>query len=125
MQQLTGDYPAAETSHLQALTLYRDLAGGRNRPRCSTASENCRPGAQTARRPADYHDQALAIARDVGAPLEEARALEGIGRCYLQDGHDQEGTTHLQQALTIYQRIGAPGARRVQQALPDHHVTTA
>jgi hypothetical protein len=69
--------------------------------------------------------RALAIAREVGAPLEEARALEGIGRCHLEDGHDQTGTTHLRQALAIYQRIGAPGAQRVQQALSDHHVTTA
>jgi hypothetical protein len=69
--------------------------------------------------------RALAIAREVGAPLEEARALEGIGRCHLEDGHDQTGAVHLQRALAIYQRIGAPGAQRVQQALLDHHVTTA
>ena len=85
---------------------------------------NYRPAARPASRPASYHNQALAIARDIGAPLEEARALEGIGRCYLQDGHDREGTTHLQQALAIYQRIGAPGAQRVQQTLLSHHVTT-
>lgn len=29
---------------------------------------------------------------------------------------------HLQQALTIYQRIGAPAARRVQQTLQDHQL---
>ena len=38
----------------------------------------------------DHHSQALAIARDLGAPLEEARALEGIGRCHLQDGHARD-----------------------------------
>ena len=126
VQQLTGDYPAAETSHLQALTLYRDL--GRRQEQAEVLnslgelSSRC-AASQDAR---SYHNQALAIAHDVGAPLEEARALEGIGRCYLQDGDDHQGTTHhLQQALTIYQRIGAPGARRIQQALVDHHVTTA
>ena len=125
MQRLTGDYPAAETSHLQALTLYRDL--GRRQEQAEVLnslgelSSRC-AASQDAR---SYHNQALAIAHDVGAPLEEARALEGIGRCYLQDGDDHQRTTHLQQALTIYQRIGAPGARRVQQALVDHHVTTA
>jgi Tfp pilus assembly protein PilF len=72
-----------------------------------------------------YYNQALAIAREVGAPLEEARALEGLGLCHLQEGHTREGRAHLQQALTIYQRIGAPGAWRVQQDLLGHHATTA
>ena len=65
----------------------------------------------------DHHSQALAIACKIGTPLEEARALEGIGRSYLQDGLTREGTIHLQQALTIYRRIGAPGAERVEEAL--------
>ena len=65
-----------------------------------------------------HHDQALAIARDLGAPREEARALEGIGRCHLYDGNRSEAATYLRQALTIYQRIGAPAvARRIQQTL--------
>jgi hypothetical protein len=34
----------------------------------------------------DFYTQGLTIAREVGAPLEEARALEGIGRCYVHDG---------------------------------------
>jgi hypothetical protein len=31
-----------------------------------------------------HHTRALAVARDLGVPLEEARALEGIDRCHLQ-----------------------------------------
>jgi hypothetical protein len=53
-------------------------------------------------------------------PLEEARALEGIGHSYLQDGTTDEGAAHLRQALAIYQRIGAPSARRVQETLLQH-----
>lgn len=37
-------------------------------------------------RPRDYHSQALAIARDTGSPLEEARALEGLGQSSLTEG---------------------------------------
>ena len=66
------------------------------------------PGRAASRQARDHHTQALAIARDLGAPLEEARALEGIGHCHLQDGHASEGTAHLQQALAIYQRINQP-----------------
>ena len=65
----------------------------------------------------DHHSQALAIARDIGAPLEEARALEGIGHSHLQDGNPGQATTHLRDALAIYQRIGSPAARRVKETL--------
>jgi tetratricopeptide (TPR) repeat protein len=67
----------------------------------------------------EHHTQALAIARDPGAPQEEARALEGIGRCDIQDGNPGEGGAKLRQALSIYQRIGAPDAQRVQETLRD------
>jgi hypothetical protein len=60
-----------------------------------------------------YHAQALAIASEIGAPLEEARALEGSGRCRLHHGQTADGTALLHQALTIYQRIKVPDARWV------------
>jgi hypothetical protein len=43
-------------------------------------------------------------------PIQEARALEGIGNSHLQDSNPGEAATSLQQALTIYERIGAPAA---------------
>jgi hypothetical protein len=67
----------------------------------------------------------LAIARDLGGPLEEARALEGIGHSHLQDGNPSEGIAHLTQALVIYQRIGTPGARRVQETIRQHALKPA
>jgi hypothetical protein len=60
---------------------------------------------------------ALAIARDIDAAPEQARALEGIGNSYLHEGNPGQAGAHLRQALTIYQRIGGPGARRVQETL--------
>lgn len=55
------------------------------------------------------HTRALRLARAVPSLVEEARALEGIGRCDRhRSGQDQDSTDHrLQQALAIYQRIGA------------------
>ena len=51
--------------------------------------------------------------RELGTPHEEARALEGIGRSLL--GRDPaEAAVRLGQALAIYQRIGVPDARRVE-----------
>ena len=72
----------------------------------------------------DHHARALAIAREISAPLEEARALEGLGHCLLRDGNPGDAAAHWQQALTIYQRIGAPDARRIQETLRQHGITT-
>jgi hypothetical protein len=68
----------------------------------------------------EHHARALAIAQAISAPLEEARALEGIGRAHLHDHNHGVGLDSLQQALTIYQHIGAPRARRVQETLRQH-----
>jgi Tfp pilus assembly protein PilF len=73
----------------------------------------------------DQHARALSIAREISAPLEEARALEGLGHCLLQDGKPGDAAAHWQQALTIYQRIGVPDALRIQETLRQHGITTA
>jgi hypothetical protein len=43
--------------------------------------------------------------------------LEGLGRSHLRDGNISEGTAHLRQALTIYQHLNSPIARRVKETL--------
>ncbi len=73
----------------------------------------------------DHYARALAIAREISAPLEEARALEGLGHCLLQDRDPGDAAAHWQQALTIYQRIGAPDARRIAETLRQHGIATA
>jgi tetratricopeptide (TPR) repeat protein/transcriptional regulator with XRE-family HTH domain len=124
-QQLTGDYPAAAASHQEALELYRALGS-----RLGLAEAHNNLG-QLATRTADarsarrHYIQALAIARDIGAPLEQARALEGIGQCDLADSSPAQAATHLRQALQIYQRIGVPAARRVQETLHRHGLTSS
>ena len=50
--------------------------------------------------------QALRLARQVSSPLDEAHALEGIARCQAH-ANTQAAITSLQEAVTIYQRIGA------------------
>ena len=42
---------------------------------------------------------------------------------YLHDGNPGEAVPHLRHALSIYQRVGAHAARRVQQTLYDHGLT--
>jgi tetratricopeptide (TPR) repeat protein len=124
VQQETGDHPAAAASHQQALALFADLGN-----RLGQAEALNRLG-ELATRTADtpqarkYHTQALAIARDLSAAPEEARALEGLGQSCLIDGDTGQAVAHLRDALGIYQRIGAPGAGRVQETLQHHGLTS-
>ncbi|MGH3971926.1 MAG: hypothetical protein ACRDS9_01155, partial [Pseudonocardiaceae bacterium] len=64
-----------------------------------------------------HYVQALNIAQALGTPLEEARALEGIGHCRLQEGQASEGAAYLRQALALYRRLGSPDAQRVHTTL--------
>ena len=117
MQQQIGDYPAAAASHQQALALFGDLGNplGQAEALNRLGELSLRTSATAQAR--DQHSRALAIARDISAAPEQAHALEGIGHSHLQEGNSSQAVVPLRQALTIYQRIGAPGADRVQQTL--------
>jgi tetratricopeptide (TPR) repeat protein/transcriptional regulator with XRE-family HTH domain len=116
VQAATGDYPAATASLMRALRWLREL--GHRQGEAVVLNYLGELFAQTSapREARDHHHQALAIARSLGSPLEEARALEGIGRSLLSDD-TAEAAASLRQALAIYQDIGAPGARQVQDTL--------
>lgn len=68
------------------------------------------------------HEKALAIAADVGSALDEARALEGIGRCQLRDGRTDQAAELLRRALTIYRQTGSQYASRVESLLRDQEL---
>jgi Tfp pilus assembly protein PilF len=60
-----------------------------------------------------HYQRALELARAVDSPLEQARALDGAGRCALDRGDTATAVTQLRQALEIYQRIGAAEATQL------------
>ncbi len=120
LQQLTGDYPAAAASHQQALDLFRDLGQPLGQAEALNNLGQLATRTRDTRQARDQHTRALAIARDLRALPEEARALEGLGNSHVQDGNPGQGAACLRQALTIYQRIGAPAAQRVQETLHGH-----
>ena len=116
---LTGDYPAAAANVAEAIELFRDLGSRHDLAMALNSLGELSFQTSAPQEARSHHGQALAIARELGAPLEEARALEGIGRSLLHQD-SAEAAAHLRNALEIYQNIGAPGTRRVQDTLDDH-----
>jgi len=123
VQQHTGDYPAAAASHQQALTLFDDLGNLLGQAEALNRLGELSSRTSATARARGYHTRALAIARDISAVPEQARALEGIGTSHLREGNPGQAAAYLQQALTGYQRIRAPGAKRVEETLRYHRLT--
>ena len=120
MQYLVGDYTTAAATLVRALRLYRDLgirdgeAGVLN-----TMGEMCL-AADTPSEGRVHHGEALAVARTIESLPNQARALEGIGRCQLHDGYSDAATAPLHEALVIYQRIGSPHADRLRNVIREN-----
>jgi tetratricopeptide (TPR) repeat protein/transcriptional regulator with XRE-family HTH domain len=116
LHHLTGEYPAAAACLAEAIELFRDLGDRHGLAKTLNSLGELALRTSAARQARSHHAEALAIARELGTPNEQARALEGIGRCLLHP-EPAEAATHLRQALQIYQKIGAPEARQVQDTL--------
>jgi tetratricopeptide (TPR) repeat protein len=70
------------------------------------------------------YQQALTMNRELNKRDDEAISLEGIAEHHLATGDPTQGTSHLTQALKIFQHLGmAPDADRVRIRLAD--LTTA
>jgi tetratricopeptide (TPR) repeat protein len=116
VQRRTGDYLDATASLNQALQLFRDL-GDRHGQAVAFINLGELLFVSSAHGALSHHIQALSIAREINAPIQEARALEGIGRCRIREGNPGQGAAYLREALAIYRRIGAPQAQRVETTL--------
>jgi tetratricopeptide (TPR) repeat protein len=117
-QQVT-DYPAAEATLAEALALYQKLGHRLGQAEVHNNIGEVLSDSSEAR---THHVQALEIAREIDALLEEARALEAIGQIDIEDGHREEGARELRRALEIYRRIGSPLCARVQRTLQHHRL---
>jgi tetratricopeptide (TPR) repeat protein len=105
----TGDYPAAAQALEQALGIFRDLGDrGGEAEALNESGTLCRVSGDLAQAE-ECHRQALNLARAI-ASWDEAYALAGLGRCALAAGHATQAAALLQQALEIFQRIGAAEA---------------
>jgi tetratricopeptide (TPR) repeat protein len=116
---LSGDHQSGSSLMAQALAIYRDVGDRLN----AASTLNCAGARVLDHSRHDeavvHHLEALRLAREIHSPLEEARALEGIGRCQLRALDIQIGAAHLHQALVIYQCIGAAETQRVAETLAE------
>jgi tetratricopeptide (TPR) repeat protein len=101
------NYSAAANAHAEALDLYNIL--GQRLGMAETLNhkaELLRASGKPLQARAQYR-LALDISRDILTPLEEARSLEGAGRCAADLGQRDIALTDFRQALAIYSCIGA------------------
>ena len=117
VQQETEDFPGAEASHRRALELFLEIGNRRGEAEALNRLGELASRTSDVAQARELHSRALTIARDLGLAFEEARALEGLGHSYQQGGNPGQAAEHLRQALAVYQRIGSPGALRVQETL--------
>ncbi|POX39268.1 AfsR family transcriptional regulator [Streptomyces sp. Ru73] len=73
--------------------------------------------AQRPARAANYAEQALTALRGVGGELWRATALTTLGRALSQVGHTGRARVCWQEALAVYERLGAAESVQVQQLL--------
>jgi tetratricopeptide (TPR) repeat protein/transcriptional regulator with XRE-family HTH domain len=116
VHQLTGDYPAAAACLAEAIELFGDLGNRHGLAKALNSLGELSLRTSAAQESRRHHAEALAIARELGTPGEQARALEGMGRSLCRRD-PAEAAVHLREALEIYQKIGAPEARRVRDTL--------
>ena len=85
MHCATGDYESAKARLAQALELFRSDGDRVGEAECLNNTGEALLGASSDPEAQSIYEQALAIAREINAPIEEARALEGIGQCHLKN----------------------------------------
>ncbi|MFC9815682.1 tetratricopeptide repeat protein [Streptomyces virginiae] len=66
----------------------------------------------------DLHREAAELAHALGSPLEEARALAGLGRCAHTRGESDLAMGLLQRAMTLFVRIGAAERQELAAEFP-------
>jgi tetratricopeptide (TPR) repeat protein/transcriptional regulator with XRE-family HTH domain len=117
VRRLTRDYPEAAEDLALSLSIYRDLddRGGEIEVLNETGTLHQIRGALSQAR--ECHRQALGMARELNSSRDEANALAGLARCALAADLAAEAETALEEALGIFERIGATEAADVAAEL--------
>ncbi|RFS43210.1 tetratricopeptide repeat protein [Micromonospora craniellae] len=109
LRRLTGDYPQATALLEKALTTARDLGDRQTESEVLNYQGDLLRSSGNSEPARACHVQALRLAREAGSPLDEARALAGIGRCAVATSVIN-GIADMRRALEIFRRLGAAEA---------------
>jgi DNA-binding SARP family transcriptional activator/tetratricopeptide (TPR) repeat protein len=121
----TGDFPGALRDLREALNLHRQTGARSNLAWALNYYAAVFIAAGDHARALSSYLEALQLAREVRQPDDEALATEGIGECHLQLGDQETGLAYLDQALSIFKRLGMrPDIDRVLTRLAQPPVTT-
>jgi tetratricopeptide (TPR) repeat protein/transcriptional regulator with XRE-family HTH domain len=115
--RINGDYPASAQGLADALAISRELcAAGMEAEilNCTGSLHHSRGDLEKARA---CYQSALRRGRDLAIPLEEGRALAGLGRCALSAGDDADALDLLRLAHDVLVRAGAAEAQAIATEL--------
>ncbi|GIG88757.1 tetratricopeptide repeat protein [Plantactinospora endophytica] len=118
VRSATGDYPLARTLLEQALAIFRDIGDRNGESEVLNHYGSMLLSSGDPGQGREHHRLALDLAREVRNPLEEARALAGLGRC-AEATNSADGQDDLRRALSIFQRLGSFEAKTLATEIND------
>lgn len=86
IKRITGDYAAATQMLGQVLGFYHGTGARAEEAESISETGTLHLARSDLKQAAICYQQALDLARQIGCPRDEARALAGLGRCALADG---------------------------------------
>ncbi|NBH05075.1 tetratricopeptide repeat protein [Amycolatopsis sp. SID8362] len=116
-QATTVSFAAATASHDRALALYRMLGQQLGVAETLNHKGTLLLASGNQRDARAQHEMALEVAREISTPLEEARALAGLGWCAAGLGDTTATHDYFHEALAIYDRLGAAERFEIARAL--------
>ncbi|WP_238412707.1 tetratricopeptide repeat protein [Saccharothrix deserti] len=72
-----------------------------------------------------HHRNALALAREISEPLQEAKSLDGVAHCLDEMGEHHDASTTWRQAMALFTTLHHPEAARIADRLRLREPTTA
>jgi tetratricopeptide (TPR) repeat protein len=121
VRRLVGDYPVAVQAMEQALDIYRDLGNRAGQMDALNERAALYLAGGSLAEAGECYGQALDLARAIASSWGEAHVLAGLGRCALAGRHHEQAREFLEEALAIFQKIGAAEVGDISAELAAFH----
>ena len=121
LHRQTGDFPRAEELLEQALAIFEELGDTAEVLNELGTLHRVRGDLDRA---VARHRQALERAREAESQLDEAHALAGLGRCALAARRTADALATLEEAHSIFTRLGIAEAIAISELLNEIRAST-